>query len=114
MIERPGGGLTLGVDGIADGAEFELQDRVMSISPARRSGQPHDIAGLHLAHHPLERDRRNMVALVDNHLAIRRDAVVYPILSVEALERGDVQTTVRFTFAAADLADLIRLQVEED
>ncbi len=54
-----------------------------------------------------------MVALIDNHVAVRRYAVIYPVLSVEALERGDVQAAIRLAFAAADLTDLFGLQVEK-
>jgi len=66
------------------------------------------------AHDPLERHGRNMVALIDDDVAIGGNDVVDDVLSGEALDHGDIQHPVRLSFAPANLADLFRLQVQKE
>ena len=86
----------------------------MAVSSPRGRGQPGDIAGSHLAHDPLERHRRDVVALIDDHVAIGRHDVVHHVLADEALDHGNIQPPVRFPLAGTDLADLLGFQVEEE
>ena len=94
VLERSPGRLGSGVHGEADRAELHLDDRLKAIAPAWRRGQPGDEARLHLGQHSLERNCGDVVALIDDHLAVGRDDVVDALLADEALDHRHVQPTV--------------------
>src|SRR5215472_17308102 len=54
----------------ANGTALQIDDRVVAVLASRSGGQADHILRLHLPHHLLERKRRNVVTLVDNHLAV--------------------------------------------
>jgi hypothetical protein len=70
VLERAVSRLRLGVDREADRAELHLGDRMMTIAPLRRGRQPDDVPRLDLRKNALERGCRQVMALVDDHLAI--------------------------------------------
>ena len=76
VLEGPPRRLALRVDGEADRPELHLGDRVVPVPTLRRRRQADDVAGLHLGEHALERDGGQVVALVDDHVAVARDEVV--------------------------------------
>src|SRR5262249_3950304 len=60
--------LALRVDRETDRSELHLGDRMVAIAPLRCRRQSHDVTGFGLREHALERDRREMMTLVDDHL----------------------------------------------
>jgi hypothetical protein len=76
VIERPPGRLALGVDGEPHRAELHLGDWMEAVPPTRCGRQASDEARLDLGEHSLEGHGRDMVTLVDDHVAIRRDKVL--------------------------------------
>jgi hypothetical protein len=113
VLERTSGRLTLGVDGEPDRTELHLEDRVEPVPPSRRRREAGQVASLHLGEDPLERDRGDVVALVDDHVAVARHDVVHSPLPDETLEHGDVEPTRRLALARTDLADRFRVEAEE-
>ena len=101
------------VDGEANRPELKSEDRVMTVPPMRRRRETGDEAGLHLAHHALERDGWDVVALVDDDVPVGGDEVVDLALPHQALDHGDVEVAVGLAAAAADLADLLRFDAQE-
>ena len=55
----------------------------------------------------LKTSGRQMMAFIDNHMAISGDAVLDDALPHEALNRGDIQPAVGLVPPAADLPDLV-------
>jgi hypothetical protein len=70
------------------------QDRVVPVAAIRRRAQPDDVASRRRAHHPLEREGRNVMTLVDQHVAVLRDAVVDLAAAHQALDHRDVEPPV--------------------
>ena len=71
--------------------------------PSRRCGvavNPVHEARLHLGEDALERHRREVVALVDDHLAVARDQVVDTSLTNETLDHGHVSRPFGLRFPA--------------
>ena len=113
VIERPLRRLAPGVDGETHRAKLHLGDRVKAVPPARRGRQPGDEARLHLGQYSLERHGRDMVALVDDHMAVRRDEVVDAPQAHETLDHRHIQAPSECMLAGADLADSLGGEAEE-
>src|SRR5713226_4838605 len=106
MLERLLGGLALGVNEKADRPEMHLEYGVMPVPTMRCCGQPQDVSGLHLREHTLERDCRYVVALVHDHMSIRRDPVIHATLANQALKHRNVQRGVVPALPTSDPSDL--------
>ena len=52
---------------------LHIDDRMAAVFPRGCCRQTNNVLGLHLLHNLLKGERRDMVALVDNHLAIVDD-----------------------------------------
>ena len=76
VLERSGGRLCPGVDAMPDRPALHEDDRVMAVLARDGRGQPEDEPRLRLAGHLLEAVRREVVALVDDQVAVVGDAVV--------------------------------------
>ncbi len=113
VVERPLRRLAPGVDGETHRAKLHLGDRVKAVPPARRGRQPCDEARLYLGQYSLERHGRDVVALVDDHLAISRDEVGEATQPHETLDHRHIQAPVGRVLAGADLADSLGGQAEE-
>src|SRR5690349_18849955 len=87
----------------------DLRNGVVPVTTLRSRRQADHVARLRLGHHALERDGRQVVALVDDDLAIVREDVLDPLLADEALDHRDVEPAVPGFPAGPDLADLLRL-----
>src|SRR5207249_6221529 len=77
-------------------------------------GQADDVAGLRLREHAFERDGREVVALVDDYLAVVRDDILNLLLVDEALDHRDVELAIPGFLARSDLPDLLRLDAQEE
>ena len=114
MSEGPLCRLALRVDGEADGPELHLRDGMVPITPMRSRRQADDVAGLRLREHALERDGWEVVALVDDYLAVVRDDILNLLLADEALYHRDVELAIPGFLARSDLPDLLRLDAQEE
>ena len=114
MRERSTSRLLLGVNRVPNRAKLVFQDRMMSIASLRRGGKSRDVTGSHLTHHSLEGYRRNMVALVDEHVTVGCDEVIDITTPRQALDHRDVHRSSHFTPPSSDLSDILRLQIKEE
>src|SRR5437773_9433314 len=106
MLERLSGCLALGVNEKADRPELHFEYGVMPVPAMRCCGQPQDVSGLHLREHALERDCRYVVALVHDHVPIRRDPIIHATLANQALEHRNIQGAVVTALPASDPSNL--------
>jgi len=113
MRERSSCALRLGIDRKAHGAELHLDDRVMSVAPLRGGSKPRYVPRLDIGQDPFERDGRNVVTLIHDHVTVGCDDIVHGIAADDALQHGDVQTAVRLTFAAPDPPNELGVNAEE-
>ena len=81
---------------------------MVPIFPRGCCGETNDVLGLHLLHNLLEGEGRDMVALVDNHLAILDDKILYLFFAVEALNDCNIHASSPVHPPAADLANGFR------
>jgi hypothetical protein len=91
---------------VPDGPDLHLEDRVVPIASLRCGGQPSDESSLHFTHHPLERDSRDVMALVHDHVAVAGDEVIDSVPAHETLEHGNIEHAVGLALAGSDSADL--------
>ena len=75
--------------------------------------KPNDESRLGLARHLLEAVRRQVMAFVDDHVAVVGDAIIDDTLPDEALNDGDVEQPGRSASPAADSTDRLRGHAEE-
>ena len=75
--------------------------------------KPSDESGFGLACNLFETVRRQMVAFVDDHVAVIGDEVIDHALADETLNDADVNPSGRSTSASADSTDRFRRYVEE-
>jgi hypothetical protein len=88
-------------------------DRMVTILACDGGRQAKDESGLGLTHHRLETVRRQMVAFVDDHLAVIGDEVSDYVFADETLNDGDVNPSSRSTSASADSTDRFGGYIEE-
>lgn len=83
VFERPHGRLRLGVYAKAPRATLHDDDRVVAVLPRDRRRQPDDESGCRTTRHLFKAVGGEMVALVDNQMAVIADAVVDDALADE-------------------------------
>src|ERR1035438_7492052 len=98
---------------VPHGSALHVNDRMVSVLPRRRGGQTDNIFGLHLWHHLFERESGDVVAFVDDHLAVLGHEVLRFVLPVQTLDDGNVYATRTIHLAAADVPDRFGGQVQE-
>jgi hypothetical protein len=113
MAERPPCRLTLRVHREAHRPDLHSQDRVVPIAAVGRGREAQDVAGTHLTKHTLERNGRNVVALVDDDVSVAGHDVLDTSLPDEALDHRDVQPAVGLPLTAADLPDFLLPEAQE-
>src|SRR5215213_10396464 len=86
---------------------------MMPIPAVWRGGQANHITRLDLRTHALERNRRDVVTLVHDDMAIRLDQVLDAALPNQALDHRHVEPPVRLALPATDLSDLLLLDAEK-
>ena len=87
------------------GPHWHVNDRMVYVLPRRSGGQADNILGLNLPHDLFERESGNVVAFVNDYLAILGNEVLHFILSVEALNDSDVHTPRSIRFPATNMPD---------
>jgi len=96
------------------GTELHVKDRLVPVSSVRRGGQSDDEAGLYLGQDALERDCRQVMTLVHDHLSVLGHNVVDGFFSRKALDHGHIDHAGHLSPAAANLSDRLRGDAETD
>ena len=100
-------GVGVGVrEGVADRAELEADQVIEAVAPVRRGGEPEPVARGDGADGGLERGGRDVVALVDDDLAVGAELVGEVGSAGERLQSGDVDDAGELGSAAAELPRL--------
>jgi len=96
-----------------DRATLHKDDRLMAIFSSRRSRQAGNIFGFDLPHDLLEAERRNMVAFINDDVAVLSDEVLHFTFAVETLKQSDVDETRPCRFAPGDLAYRLHWNIQK-
>src|SRR5260370_28278184 len=113
MVERRLSCSALWLDREASGADLHFYDRMVAVASVRRRRKPDDVPSLDLGQHALEGDRRQMVALVHDHLSIAGHEIRDLPAANEALDHGDVESAVGGSLSRTDLANLLGADTAE-
>ncbi|HEX4454663.1 MAG TPA: hypothetical protein VH143_27575, partial [Kofleriaceae bacterium] len=92
----------LRVDREAHRPELHLQDWMVAVASLGRRGQADDVARLGRGDDALVRDRGDVVALVNDDVAVARDKLGEVFPSRKGLDHGDVDVAGDALFARAD------------
>jgi hypothetical protein len=101
------------VHDVTDGPALHVDDRLVAVTAVRRRRQPGHVPGLHCGEHTLERERREMMALVDDHVTVGGDDVVHVTVTHQTLHRRDAENARRPALSPADATDGLRIDSEE-
>src|SRR6266545_4428772 len=88
-------------------------DRMMTILPGWRSGQTRDISSLDLPHDLFEAESGNVMALVNDDLAVLDHIVLYFAVPMEALQQGHIDETGARHFSTGNLAYRLNRKIQE-
>jgi hypothetical protein len=105
VFERPRRGLGARIYLMSNRAALHEDDRMVTVLACDGRRQADDESCFGLACDLFETVRRQMVALVDDHMAVLGDSVIDDALSNETLNSADVNLSSRSTLAAADSPD---------
>lgn len=86
---------------------------MVSVAALGRCGQADDVPRLYLTQDALELDSREVMALVDDDVAILRDEIGDGSVANETLDHRDVDLSCRRSLGTPNLADGVRLDAEE-
>ncbi len=98
---------------MANRTALHEDDRMVAVLACDGRRQAHDESRLGLARHLLETVRRQVMALVDDHMAVLSDAVIDDAFPDETLNDGDIEQSGRAVSPAADSTDRFRRHIEE-
>jgi len=113
MFERSCLGHRAGAHTEPSRAALHVDDRMVTVFSRRGRRETNDVLGLHLLHNLLEGKRRDMVALVDNHLTVLGDKILYLVFAVQALNDRNIHVSGPVHLPAADLPDRFLRQIQE-
>ena len=94
-------------------AALHEDDRMVAVLTRDGRRQADHKSGFGLACKLLETVRRQVMALVDDYMAVLGDAVIDDALSDETLNNANVDVSSRSTSSAADSTDCFRRDVEK-
>src|SRR5262245_5033773 len=86
----------------------------MAIAPLRCRSQADDVTGFRLREHTFKRNRRKMMALVNDHLPVARDNIRDFALADETLDRRHVELAIADLLASSDYTDLIGFDTKKE
>lgn len=113
MLEGARRGLCTGIDLVSNRTALHEDDRIVTILACDGCRQAKYELGPCLACNLFETVRRQMVAFVDDHVAVIGDEVSDHALADEALNDADVDPSSRSTSASADSTDRCGRYLEE-
>ena len=86
-------------------------DRMVAVLACDGCRQANDKSGFGLAYHLLETVRRQVMALIDDHMAVLSDAVIHDAFSDETLNDADINLSSRAISSSADSSDRFRRDI---
>jgi len=105
MLERRAFDRLTSADRKPDRTTLHEDNRVMPVFPSRRGGEPDNVVRFHLAHHLFKAERAQMVAFIDNDVAVLGNEILNLAVPLETLKQGHVDLSRPNVAAARDLAD---------
>ncbi len=111
--EGAGVGLLPGFNAVTDGSALHEDDGVVAVLAGDGGGQAGDVSRLGAAGDEFETAGGEVVAFVDDEVAVVGDAVVHGAFANEALDEGDVEGAGEFAASAAQATNGFCGQVEE-
>jgi hypothetical protein len=113
VVERSGRGLLAGIDPMTDWTALHEDDRVMAVFPCHRRGQPQHVAGLGGPRDGLKAHGGEVVAFIDDDMAVIGDQIRHDASPNQALHKGDIDDSSRLPLPAMDDPDAIRRDVQK-
>jgi len=110
MFKRGSLGHRAGAHAEAGRSALHVDDWMVAVFPRRRRRQANNVLGLYLLHNLLEGERRDVVALIDNYVAILSDKILHLFFAVQALDNRNIDTSSPLHPPAANLPDRLRGQ----
>jgi len=105
MFERSRRRLHASIHLMSDRTALHEDDRMVTVLACDGCRQADYKSGFGLAYYLLETVRRQVMALVDNHMAVLGDAVIDHALSDETLNYADVDVSSRAAPTTSDSTD---------
>ena len=90
MVEGPSRCLLLGIDAMTDRAALHEDDRVVAVLPRHRRRQAEHVSGLGLPRDGFEAHGGEVMAFVDDNMAVIGDQIGDDTLPNQALHKGDI------------------------
>jgi hypothetical protein len=106
-------GLALRIDGETNGPQLHFGDRMVAVATLRCGGETDNVTPLRLREHSLERDCREVVALVDDYLPVGGDHILDLFSTNQALDHRHIEPAVRGLLPRSNLPDFLRLDAQE-
>ena len=113
MLEWRGLGHRSGAHAESGRSALHIDDGMMTVFSGWRRRQPYNVLGLHLPHNLLECERRDVVALINNYLAVLDDKILHLFFAAQALDDRNVHASSPVQLPTANLPDCRRGQVQE-
>lgn len=107
------GGLLAGIDSVSDGAALHEDDGMVSVLAGDGGGEAEDEFGFCASGDEFEALCGEVVAFVDDEVAVVGDEVFDHALANEALDDGDVDPAGECFASAAEVSDLFFFELEK-
>lgn len=107
------GGLLAGIDPMSDGTALHEDDGMVSVLAGDGGGEAEDKFGFGASGHEFEALRREVVAFVDDEVAVVGDEVFHDAFADETLDDGNVDLSGKFFATTAEAADLFLFEIKE-
>ena len=101
MLERAGCRLGASVYLMSNRTALHEDDRMVAVLACDGCRQANHESGFGLAYHLLDTVRRQVMALIDDHLAVLSDAVIHDTFSDETLNDADINLSSRAISSSA-------------
>src|SRR6266404_2546503 len=92
---------------------LHINDRLVPIFSSRCSRQSQNIFYFDFAKDPFKGNRRKMVALIHNHVAIVGNEIFYCPFMLQTLNYSNIDQTGSFGFSSAELPDVPNRQSQK-
>ena len=113
-IERSCCRLLLGVDAVTDGTTLHNNDRVVTILPRDRRREAKQVSSLCLARDGLKANGGQVMAFVDDDMAVFGDHIGHDAFPHKALHESNIDVSSGFPLSAMDDANLLRRNIKKD
>ena len=101
------------VDAMPHRAALHEDDRMMAILPSDRCGQSRDELCFRTPDDLFKAVRRQMVALIDDHMTIVSDAIVNDTLADQTLDDRNIYPARRLAASTTDASDLTVIDIQK-